>query len=160
MEVPIRKPTIIRAGAVAKEGMAKKIGDKNSDNPTRTADTTAVSPVLPPSATPEALSTKVVVVEVPNTAPKAVPTASDRSAPLIFGSFPSSSSISALEATPIKVPRVSNMSTNRNANMIVRKFRERTPEKSIFIKVEDMLGMPMPELKSGSTLYIPRSAFG
>ena len=38
----------------------------------------------PPSATPEALSTKVVTVEVPHMAPTVVPTASESSAPLIF----------------------------------------------------------------------------
>ena len=57
------------AGAVAKDGMARKIGDRNSDSPKRIAVVTAVSPVLPPSVTPDALSTKVVVVEVPRTAP-------------------------------------------------------------------------------------------
>ena len=36
-----------------------------------------------PSATPEALSTKVVTVEVPHMAPTVVPTASESSAPLI-----------------------------------------------------------------------------
>ena len=41
----------------------------------------AVRPVRPPSATPEALSTKVVVVEVPNTAPTEVAIASESSAP-------------------------------------------------------------------------------
>ena len=45
----------------------------------RTADVTAVRPVLPPAATPEADSTKVVVVEVPKTAPTEVATASAQS---------------------------------------------------------------------------------
>ena len=40
------------------------------------------------SETPEALSTKVVVVEVPRTAPAQVATASAISAPLMRGSFP------------------------------------------------------------------------
>ena len=66
----IRKPTMIRAGAVAKEGMARKIGDRNRDSPKKIAATTDVRPVLPPSATPDALSTNVVVVDVPNTAPR------------------------------------------------------------------------------------------
>ena len=52
IELIIRKPTIIRAGAVAKDGMAKKIGDRNRDRPKNIAATTDVSPVLPPSATP------------------------------------------------------------------------------------------------------------
>ena len=57
-EVSIRYPTMIRAGAVAKDGIARKIGDNSSDNPKRIAATREVSPVRPPSATPEALSTK------------------------------------------------------------------------------------------------------
>ena len=79
----IYNPTITKAGAVAKDGIARKIGDKNRDNPKRIAVVTAVRPVLPPSDTPEALSTKVVVVEVPRIAPTVVATASARSAPLI-----------------------------------------------------------------------------
>ena len=71
IEVSIKNPTTIRAGAVAKDGIARKIGDRNRDSANRIAATTAVKPVLPPSATPDALSTKVVVVEVPRTAPTA-----------------------------------------------------------------------------------------
>ena len=94
-----------------------------------------VRPVLPPSDTPEALSTKVVVVDVPSIAPTLVPTASAISAPLILGSFPSLSSRSALEATPIKVPRVSNRSTNKKANMMTKKSNEKNLLKSMCIKV-------------------------
>ena len=47
---------------MAKDGIARKIGDRNRDRPNKMAVVTAVSPVLPPSDTPEALSTKVVVV--------------------------------------------------------------------------------------------------
>lgn len=54
----IYNPTITKAGAVAKDGIARKIGDKNRDNPKRIAVVTAVRPVLPPSDTPEALSHK------------------------------------------------------------------------------------------------------
>ena len=43
----------------------------------------AVNPVLPPSLTPVALSTKVVTVLVPRTAPAVVATASAIRAPLI-----------------------------------------------------------------------------
>ena len=112
---------MIRAGAVAKDGIARKIGDNSSDNPKRMAATREVSPVRPPSATPEALSTKVVTVEVPHIAPTVVPTASERRAPFMRGSLPSLSSMSALEATPISVPSVSNMSTNKNAKTITIK---------------------------------------
>ena len=106
---------MISAGAVAKDGMARKIGDRKRDRPKRIAVVRAVRPVRPPSETPEALSTKVVVVDVPRMAPKVVPTASAIRAPLILGSLPSSSSIPAFVDTPIKVPRVSKISTNKNA---------------------------------------------
>ena len=145
-------PTTTRAGAVAKDGIAKKIGDKNRDRPNRIAATMAVRPVRPPSATPEALSTKVVVVEVPNTAPTEVAIASESSAPRMRGSLPSLSSISALEATPIRVPNVSNRSTNRNANTTARKSKEAIFEKSSFINVGAMLLMPKPAVKSGNML--------
>lgn len=70
---------MMRAGAVAKDGIARKIGDNSSDNPKRMAATREVSPVRPPSATPEALSTKVVTVEVPHIAPTVVPTVRKKS---------------------------------------------------------------------------------
>ena len=56
----IISPTIISAGAVANDGIARKIGDKNSDNPNKAAAVTDVRPVLPPNITPDELSTKVV----------------------------------------------------------------------------------------------------
>ena len=43
---------------MANDGIARKIGDRNSDSPKRIAVVTDVSPVLPPSDTPDALSTK------------------------------------------------------------------------------------------------------
>ena len=108
------------------ENSGEKINASRNKNPV----VTAVSPVLPPSVTPEALSTNVVVVEVPSNAPTLVATASAINAPLIFGSLPFLSSMSALEATPIKVPRVSNISTNRNASSTTMKLAMLTPEKS------------------------------
>ena len=159
-DVSIRNPTMIRAGAVANDGMARKIGDRNRDSPKKIAATTDVRPVLPPSATPEALSTKVVTVEVPHIAPTVVPTASERRAPLMFGSLPSLSSISALEATPISVPSVSNISTNRNANIMTTKSSVKTMEKSIFINVGAMLGMEIPFEKSGRRLNQPAAGSG
>ena len=150
----------MEAGAVAKDGIARKIGDNSSDNPKRMAAIREVSPVRPPSATPEALSTKVVTVEVPHIAPTVVPTASERRAPLMFGSLPSLSSISALEATPISVPSVSNISTNRNANIMTTKSSVKTMEKSIFINVGAMLGMEIPFEKSGRRLNQPAAGSG
>ena len=152
IEVIIKNPTMINAGAVAKDGIARKIGDKNRDNPNRIAATIPVRPVRPPSATPEALSTNVVTVEVPQRAPTEVPTASAIRAPRILGSFPSASSIFALDATPISVPSVSNMSTNKNANIIIKKSRLNNPEKSTCINVGAILGIESPFEKSGSRL--------
>ena len=72
--VNIQNPTTIKAGAVANDGIARKIGDRNNDNPNKMAVVAEVSPVLPPSDTPDALSTNVVVVVVPRTAPTVVAT--------------------------------------------------------------------------------------
>ena len=54
--------------------------------------------------------------------------------------------------TPIIVPIVSNKSTNRNANRITIKFREKIPLKSSLQKIGDRLGMDNPLLKFGSRL--------
>ena len=58
----MRKPTITSAGAVAKEGIARNRGEKNRDSRNRPPAAIAVRPVRPPSAIPEADSTKVVIV--------------------------------------------------------------------------------------------------
>ena len=115
-------PTTISAGAVAKDGIAIKIGARIVDTRNSAAVVKAVSPVLPPTPTPAADSTNVVVVDVPKTAPTVVAIASARSAGLILGSFPSSSSMFALALTPISVPRVSKRSTNRNAKTTTTKL--------------------------------------
>ena len=100
---------------------AKMIASKN-----KKPVTTDARPVLAPSDTPEELSTKVVVVDVPRIAPAEVAIASAKSAGLILSNFPFSSNISALLATPIRVPIVSNISTNRNAKMITTKSKALT----------------------------------
>ena len=71
---------------------------------------TAVSPVLPPSETPEALSTNVVTVDVPKIAPTVVPIASANRASLQFWIDPSSAIRPDLPAHPMSVPTVSNIS--------------------------------------------------
>ena len=53
----INNPTSIKAGEVAANGMAVKIGENNNANTNHPAVTNAVKPVLPPSETPDALST-------------------------------------------------------------------------------------------------------
>ena len=77
---------MISAGAVAKDGIARNTGDSSRDSRNRIAVVMEVRPVLPPSVTPDALSTKVVVVEVPITAPAVVATASAIKAPLCWQS--------------------------------------------------------------------------
>ena len=126
----IKKPTNRRAGAVANPGMAMKIGDKKMAARNSRPVTTEESPVLPPSATPAELSTKVVVVEVPSTAPAVVATASASSACLIRGSLPSLSIMPALVAHPISVPMVSKISTNRKENTMAIKSKILKVEKS------------------------------
>ena len=82
-EDTIRNPTKISAGAVANPGIAVKIGAKRMATRNNRPVTTEARPVLAPAPTPAELSTKVVVVEVPNTAPAVVAIASARSACLM-----------------------------------------------------------------------------
>ena len=126
----IKNPTKINAGAVANPGIAVKIGAKKIARRNKNPVTTEESPVLAPAPTPAELSTNVVVVEVPKTAPTEVATASASNAGLILGNFSSSSNISAFVATPIKVPMVSNISTNKKDNKIAIKLKMFTLEKS------------------------------
>ena len=55
--INIIKPTIISAGLVAADGMAKKSGEKNKETTKSMAMENAVNPVRPPSPTPAADST-------------------------------------------------------------------------------------------------------
>ena len=117
----IRNPTKISAGAVANPGIVVNTGANTIAIRNKKPVTTDESPVLPPSATPDELSTNVVVVEVPRIAPALVAIASSKRACLIQGSHQFSSSILALLATPISVPSVSNISTKRNEHIITIK---------------------------------------
>ena len=148
-----------RAGAVAKDGIVRNRGEKNRASRNRKPEEIAVRPVRPPSAIPEADSTNVVIVEVPRHAPHIVPIASERRAPLIPGSFPSSSRSSALDAQPIRVPSVSNMSTNRNANITTMKSTLRTLLKSSLNSVGAMEA-GMETMPAGITLLKPASGLG
>lgn len=159
-EESIIKPTIINAGAVANDGIAKKIGDSNKESKNKNPVVIDVNPVLPPAETPDELSTKVVVVDVPKQAPAIVATESARSAPLILGNLPSLSNMLALDETPIRVPRVSNISTNKNENIIIIKSNEIIFDHSNLQNVGAILGIDSPFEKSGNSEYIPNSAFG
>ena len=61
----INSPTIISAGDVAAAGTIKNNGAKNRASINIIAVLTEVSPVRPPDATPDALSTYAVMVLVP-----------------------------------------------------------------------------------------------
>ena len=118
-EVIINKPTSIKAGAVADAGTIKKIGARKSARANIIAVERAVSPVLPPTATPDALSTYEVTVLVPITAPTVVPNASAKRAFFNCGKFPSLSVIPILDATPNRVPIVSKRFTNKKVNTTI-----------------------------------------
>ena len=79
-EAVIRIPTTTNTGAVAAAGTALTKVLKNAARTKQRAVTTEVNPVRPPAPIPAALSTKVVVLEVPNNAPMEVAVASAKSA--------------------------------------------------------------------------------
>lgn len=64
-------PTMIRTDPVAHAGMFDKIGEKKIEMKNQKAVVMAVRPVFPPSAIPEADSTKGVQGEVPKKRPEA-----------------------------------------------------------------------------------------
>lgn len=151
----INSPTVTRAADVAAAGIIENTGKKKAAITKHPAVERAVSPVLPPSATPDELSTKVVIVDVPKSAPKVVPTASAIKALLASGKFPSSSSIFALVATPVRVPRVSKISTKRKENKTENISSENTLEKSSLKAIGDTDGGRLMMFESGN-LVKPR----
>ena len=113
---------------------------KNIARRKSTATVSAVRPVRPPCSTPLALSTKVVTVEVPSTAPAVVPIASDMSAWLALGRRPFSSSMLARLETPTSVPTVSKKSTKKKASVTLQKAGCASIEKSIFMNIGESDG--------------------
>ena len=120
-------PTTTRAGAVAAEGIALTKVARNALMKKQIATTTLVRPVRPPAPIPEALSTKVVVLEVPKMEPMEVAMASANRALSIFDLKPelesmafSSSSLKMplRRPVPMKVPRVSKVSEMLNAKIV------------------------------------------
>lgn len=126
----MNSPTTTRAADVAWLGISENTGKKKAAIAKHPAQAMAVRPVLPPSATPAELSTKVVTVDVPTRAPIVVPTESANRAFDAFSRLPFSSNIFALVATPVRVPRVSNKSTNKNENRTENISKLKTFEKS------------------------------
>ena len=96
-----------------------------------TAVVRAVRPVRPPASTPEADSTKVVTVEVPQQAPATVPMASEVRASFMLGILPSLSVIPAREAVPTSVPMVSNISIMQKVMTRVMAVNQPMRKKSV-----------------------------
>ena len=126
----INKPTMTSTGVVAAAGTDRNRGAKNNAIRKQTAVTKAVRPVLPPWATPDALSTYVVVVLVPKQAPVTVATASAMKALFSPCILPSGLIMPALVHTPTRVPIVSNISIKRNVSTMITMSIEKMREKS------------------------------
>jgi len=91
----IKTPTNTSAGAVAQEGTMLARGERKRQAKKQSEVTRLARPVLAPAATPDALSTKVVQVDVPRTEPETVATESQVIALLMSMGSPFSSSIFA-----------------------------------------------------------------
>ena len=122
----IIKPTITSTGAVAAAGIERNNGENNNATAKQHATTNAVKPERPPCATPDALSTYVVVVDVPRHAPTVVAIASAIKASLKRLILPFSFTSFAFVQTPISVPTVSNISIKRNVNTTISISRVKT----------------------------------
>lgn len=124
----MRKPTLINVGAVIAGILARTalMGENNKVNANRRQTITAVSPVLPPTATPELDSIYAEVGLVPNKAPVVVPTASAKRAPLERGNL-FALSRPACSATPSIVPVVSNKVINTNVKITAYRPLVNTP---------------------------------
>ena len=121
-------PTTNNAGAVAKLGMARNMGANKMAETNRPAAVMAVRPVRAPTATPAALSTYVVVVEVPRMAPTDVAIASAERALEARGSVPSLAMNPPLNDTPINVPSVSKKSTKKKASKQIKTISRRSDD--------------------------------
>ena len=106
-------PTIIITGAVADEGIARKIGLKNRAMTKQMAMVSEVRPLRPPCATPDELSMKVQAADVPNMLAATVPTESARNIPLMRSTLPSLSANPPLIHTPRAEPVRENRSMKR-----------------------------------------------
>src|SRR5690625_3747595 len=127
----IKQPTIIKTGAViaGNPAIAWIIGEKKIDNANNAATTMDVKPVLPPAATPDVDSTYAVEGLVPNIDPTVVAVASANNADFALGKLPFFIK-PACSATPIIVPVVSKIVTNKNANTTVYNPFVNTPPTS------------------------------
>src|SRR5574344_420572 len=149
---------MIKAGEVAAEGIAKKRGEKNAAMMKQTAMEKEVRPERPPSLTPAADSTYVVVVEAPTHAPAVVAMASAKRALFTPGILPSSLIMPALPITPIRVPMVSNRSMKRKVITTISISRLRILCHSNCMQIgETSGGMPMIPFKWVSPIGMPIS---
>ncbi len=107
-------PTSTSAPTVHADVNVPKNPEKNNATMNRIPTTIGMIPVLAPALIPVVDSMNDVVVDVPQTAPATVATASHVSALLPFLRCPFSSIIPAAPPTPMRVPAVSNMSTTNS----------------------------------------------
>lgn len=114
IELAIIRPTMIRTGAVAALGIARNSGEKNRAMAKNIAMVNAVSPLLPPWATPDELSMNVQAADVPNKPEEIVPIESAINIRLIPGMLPLLSVNPPFMQTPIAEPVRLNRSMNRN----------------------------------------------
>ena len=111
-------PTSTSTGAVAADGIERNNGAKKSEAKKQRPHTNAVNPLRPPCSTPAALSTNVVTVLVPITAPVVVANASTMNACLRRGILPFLI-MPARVVTPMRVPMVSKRSTKRRVKTMI-----------------------------------------
>ena len=147
-----------RAAPVAKVGMLWASGAINRQTRNSAAAVSAVSPVRPPASTPAALSTKLVVDEVPSTAPTAVALASDSRARRRRGKWPCSSSIPARFATPTRVPAVSKTSTSSSVRITLTMDRSRAARISSARRLDRPGGRDTTPLNSAAPVSQPNTA--
>lgn len=154
----IDSPTNIKIGAIADIGIQDTIGARNIDNPKHRAVEMAVRPVLPPDSIPTLLSTKVLMLLVPNKEPIIVADESQIKAFSNFGGrFPWESilKIPAFFPVPMKVPMVSNRSDITRVKMVITTVMTpdlafNNPVKSNLKRVGSIDGNILYWVKSGS----------
>ena len=151
--VIMRKPTITRAPQVAALLTTEITGAKNAARMKRMPVKTDVRPVRPPSAAPEADSTKVVMEEAPKRPPTAAAAESAIRISRMFSTVPSSFRNSPCLATAIAVPMVSKKSDIMRENAKTRRIGVVRTFTTATVPVESaMKGAPKEEKSRAETM--------
>ena len=108
-------PIKISTGPVAADGITRASGARNREIPKKILVKMTVSPVLPPASTPAEDSRYVVMLGIPNSAPRLVEIASTLKHLSIPGRLPSLSRYPAFAPTPRTVPKVEKKSGTNKA---------------------------------------------